>query len=200
MFVPEARLESAPYNALYAYGEGGAFGFSAFGIDSSKIASGEHDAGPGLNDVYGVLDSMNDILLAHQASGTTRGLVLHSNSPRPTQTVALGDYLFEATLSRSWPAKTLMEDDGAMIILQSAANEFYIAGAGLTVSFFRNPDVDTQVSGIASVEEVSRSNGNWTTLRRLNGDQTNQGRQLSMAPHQVNVYRVVLYSMERTHR
>jgi hypothetical protein len=200
VFVPEARLESAPYNALYAYGEAGAFGFSAFAIDSLQIAPKEHDAGPGLNDVYDVLGSMSDILLAHQASGTTRGLVLHSNSPRPTQTVALGDYLFEGTLSRSWPAKTLMEDDGAMIIVQSTANEFYIAGSGLTVSFFRNPDVDARVSGIASVEEVSRSNGNWTTLRRLNGDQTNQGRQLSMAPHQVNVYRVLLFSTDRTPR
>jgi uncharacterized protein DUF5597/glycosyl hydrolase family 42 (putative beta-galactosidase) len=200
VFVPEARLESAPYNALYAYGEAGAFGFSAFAIDSVQIAPKEHDAGLGLNDVYDVLDSMSDILPAHQASGSTRGLVLHSNSPRPTQTVALGDYLFEATLSRSWPAKTLLEDDGAMIIVQSATNEFYIAGSGLTVSFFRNPDIDTQVSGIASVEEVSRSNGNWTTLSRLNGDQTNQGRQLSMAPHQVHVYRVLLFSTERTPR
>ena len=153
-----------------------------------------------MSDVYAVLGSMSDILLSYQASGSTRGLVLHSNSPRPTQTVALGNYLFEAALLRSWPAKTLLTDDGAMIILQSTANEFYIAGTGLTVSFFRNPDVDTQVSGIASIEEVSRSNGNWTTLRRLNGDQTNQGRQLKMAPHQVHVYRVILFSTERTPR
>jgi hypothetical protein len=200
VFVPEARLERAPYNAFYAYGEAGAFGFSPFGIDSLQIAPDEHDSGPSLSDVYAVLGSMSDILLSYQASGSTRGLVLHSNSPRPTQTVALGNYLFEAALLRSWPAKTLLTDDGAMIILQSTANEFYIAGTGLTVSFFRNPDVDTQVSGIASIEEVSRSNGNWTTLRRLNGDQTNQGRQLKMAPHQVHVYRVILFSTERTPR
>jgi hypothetical protein len=34
VFVPEARLDSAPYNAFYAYGEAGAFGFSPFGIES----------------------------------------------------------------------------------------------------------------------------------------------------------------------
>ena len=34
VFVPEARMDSAPYNALYAYGEAKAFGFSPFGIDS----------------------------------------------------------------------------------------------------------------------------------------------------------------------
>jgi hypothetical protein len=200
VFVPEARLEPAPYNAFYAYGEAGAFGFSPFGIENAQIIPDEHDAGPSMKDAYATLESMSDILPTLQASGSTRGLVLHSNGPRPTQTVALGGYLFEATLSRSWPAKTLLTDDGAMIILQSSPNEFYIAGSGLTVAFSRDPDTDNKLGGIASIEEVSRSSGTWTTLRRLNGDQTNQGRNLSMAPHQVHVYRVELFSTERTHR
>jgi hypothetical protein len=34
IFIPEARLESAPYNALYAYGQARAFGFSPFAVDS----------------------------------------------------------------------------------------------------------------------------------------------------------------------
>jgi Domain of unknown function (DUF5597)/Beta-galactosidase len=194
VFVPEARLESAPYNAFYAYGEAGAFGFSPFGIENAKSAAEASGLGPTITDVYVVLSSMSDVLLAHQASDGTRGVVLHSNSPRPTQTLALGDYLFEATLSRSWPAKTLLTDDGAMIIVQSTPDEFYIAGAGLTVTFFRNPDVDTAVGRIESIEEVSRSDGKWNTLRRLNGDQTNQGRQLLMPSHEVRVYRVVLYA------
>ena len=197
VFVPEARLESAPYNAFYAYGEAGAFGFSPFGIENAKSAAEASGLGPTITDVYAVLSSMSDVLLAHQASDGTRGVVLHSNSPRPTQTLALGDYLFEATLSRSWPAKTLLTDDGAMIIVQSTRDEFYIAGTGLTVTFFRNPDVDTAVGRIESIEEVSRSDGKWNTLRRLNGDQTNQGRQLLMPSHEVRVYRVVLYATPR---
>jgi hypothetical protein len=127
-------------------------------------------------------------------------LVLHNTSPRPTQTVALGDYLFEATLSRSWPAKTLLADDGAMLIVQTRTNEFYIAGSGLIVSFFRNPDVDNRVSGIASIDEVTRSGDQWRTERHLNGDQSNQGRQLSLDPHHVNIYRVTLYAANRTTR
>ena len=189
VFVPEARIDSAPYNAFYAYGEAEAFGFSPFGIENAKSAAEASGLGPTITDVYAVLSSMSDVLLAHQASDGTRGVVLHSNSPRPTQTLALGDYLFEATLSRSWPAKTLLTDDGAMIIVQSTRDEFYIAGTGLTVTFFRNPDVDTAVGRIESIEEVSRSDGKWNTLRRLNGDQTNQGRQLLMPSHEVRVYR-----------
>ena len=119
------------------------------------------------------------------------------DSPRPTRTVALGGYLFEATLSRSWPAKTIVTDNGAMIVIEGGPNEFYIVGSGLSVSFMRDPDTDSKLAGIASIEEVNRVNGEWVTLRRLNGDQNNQGRQLQMDPHQMRIYRVKLYAMER---
>lgn len=198
IFVPEARIEAAPFNAFYAYGEVRAFGFSPFGVDSLRTTPEASGPDPSISDVYAMLGSVSEMLLAAQASGDIRGLVLHSNSPRPTQTVALGGYLFEATLSRSWPAKTLLTDDGAMIIMQAAPNEFYMGGSGLTISFYRDPDVDNKLSGIASIEEVSREEGNWHTLRRINGDQSNQGRQLSMAPHQVHLYRVILYTIDRS--
>jgi hypothetical protein len=200
VFVPEARIESAPYNALYAYGEAHAFGFSPFGVDSLSNSAPGGGVGPGIKELYAVLDSMSEMLLTAQAANRTRGLVLHSNSPRPTQTASLGGYLFEATLSRSWPAKTLLTDDGAMLIVQSGPDEFYIAGSGLSVSFFRDPDVDSKQSGIAGIEEVVRVDGKWTIIRRLNGDQSNQGRQLSMSPHEIRVYRVSLYAIDRSPR
>jgi hypothetical protein len=197
VFVPEARIDQAPYNAFYAYGEAGAFGFSPFGIDNLRP---EPDAAPSAPDIAGVfdaLDQLSDMLLASQVSGKVRALVLHHDSPRQTRTIALGGYLFEATLSRTWPARTLATDDGAMLVIESNPNEFYVAGSGLTVSFIRDPDTDNKLGGIASVEEVSRVNGAWTTLGRLNGDQNNQGRQLQMDPHQVHIYRVKLYAIDR---
>jgi Domain of unknown function (DUF5597)/Beta-galactosidase len=199
VFVPEARMDGAAYNALYAYGEARAFGFSPFGIDSVQPPSSNlESAGPSVADVYDVLGELSDLLLAGQASGGVRAIVLHKDSPRPTRTVALGGYLFEATLSRTWPARALATDDGAMIAVQSAPNEFYIAGSGLTVSFARDPDTDNKLSGIASIEEVSRdANGGWVTQRRLNGDQSNQGRQLSMDSRHMRIYHVKLYAVER---
>ncbi len=98
---------------------------------------------------------------------------------------------------RSWPARNLLADDGAMMIVQSAPDEFFIAGCGLSVSFFRDPDVDSKLGGIASIEEVNRIDGNWITVRRLNGDQSDQGRQLVMEPREVRVYRIVLYGVDR---
>ena len=197
VFVPEARMDAAPYNALYAFGAAKAFGFSPFAIDSVQPAQDASTLAPPIGSVYEALSSASDLVLGGQASGKIRGLVLHKDSPRPTRTVALGDYLFEAALSRSWPARTLVADDGAMLILQTNQDEFYIIGSGLTVSFSRDPDADNKLIGIVSIEEVTRSNGSWITVRRLNGDQSNQGRQLQMDPHQFHIYRVVLYSVER---
>lgn len=200
IFVPESRLETAAFNALYAYGEAKAFGFAAFGIDSIAIPADRAAPMPDIEQTFGVLADLSNELIRAQATGQTRGLVLHVTSPRPTQTVALGGYLFEITLSRSWPAKTLLTDDGAMLLIQTAPDEFFVAGRGLVVTFRRDPDVDERNAGIASIEEVARQGESWVTQRRLNGDQSNQGRQLSMSPTQMRIYRVVLYSTERERR
>lgn len=197
VFIPEARADSAPYNAFYAYGEAKAFGFSPFGVDSLQ-SNTENNSATGISGAYEVLDSLSDMILSAQATSNIRGLVLHQDSPRPTQTMSLGDYLFEATLSRSWPSRALSTNDGAMLIIQSSPNEFYIAGAGLTVSFYRDPDVDAKQAGISSIEEVSRSGNKWVTDQQLNGDQSNQGRQLMLDAHNFRIYRVTLYSINRT--
>ena len=197
IFIPEARLEAAPYNALYAYGEGRAFGFCPFGIDSLQQPEEKNDSEPAIQQVYGLLDSIHDLLPSAQYGHSTRGLVLHDTSARPAQTVSLGGFLFTGTLSRAWREGTLLAHDGAMLILAASAGEFYVVGSGLTVSFARDPDVDSGIAGIESVEQVSRANGQTITERRLNGDQTNQGRQLTMDPHRFNIYRVRLYSIQQ---
>jgi hypothetical protein len=198
VFVPEARLETAPFNALYAFGAARAIGFAPFGVDSQRVPADGATARPNLTETYAAVDALKDMIVTAQASGGSNGLVLHANSPRPSQTLAIGGYLMTATLSRSWPEATIIAQDGAILVVQSAPNEFYIAGGGLTVTFLRDPDFDNRVSGVASIEEVSQVEGKWSTIRRLNGDQSNQGRQLSLAPSQIHVYRVALYTSDRT--
>ena len=197
IFIPETQIEGALYHALYAYGQARAFGFSPFAIDSLKPPANDADPKPDIMQVYELLDSMRDLLPTAQAEGLTRGMVLHTTSLRPTRTIALGGYLFEATLSRSWPSRTIAADSGAMLILEASANEFYIAGSGLTVSFSRDPDVDAGIAGIGAVERVSRVSGQWITEEHFNGDQTNQGRQLLLDPHRCRIYRVRLYAIPR---
>ena len=194
VFVPEARLDAAPWNALYAYGEARAFGFSPFDVDSISSEGTRPFEAAGIADLYGKLSSMSGHILRAQSAGKIRGLVLHESSPRPSQTVSLGGFLFRATLSRSWPAKQLLTPDGGMMVIESAPNEFLVVGSGLTVTFLRDPDIDQQIAGIASIEQVSDAGGGWVTERRLNGDQSDQGRELLMDARKFQVYRVRLFA------
>lgn len=193
-FVPEARLDVAPWNALYLFGQARGFGFSPFAVDSLPEERGPATGGPTLADVYAVLEDLQDDLPEAQTKDQVRGLVLDEKSLRPSQTLALGGYLFRATLSRSWPARELTATHGGMLVLEQAPDEFLIAGSGLTVTFLRDPDMDNRLAGIASVEQVKRSHGAWLTKRNLNGDQTDQGRALQMDPKEMHVFRVKLYA------
>ena len=198
VFVPEARLDMAPFNAFYAYGQARAFGFCPFAVDS--IPDGEAKGSEEKNAVaqsYSILRQLEDILPQAQREGRTRALVLHVNSPRPTQTVSLGGYLFTATLARSWPARTILQEDGAMILVQTAPDEFLIGGAALTITVAKDIEEGEGVAGIASVEQGSRVQGAWVTKRRLNGDQDNQGRDISLAAHGFELLRVKLYTVPR---
>jgi len=147
--------------------------------------------------VYAALASLGSTLTDAQAADRTRGMALHANSPRSSQTVALGGYLFQGSLSLAWSTHALLATDGGMLLLQSAPNEFLIVGVGLTVKMTRDPDADGQIAGISSIEEVSWVDSGWRVAARLNGDQSNQGRQLTMDPHQVKIYRLRMYAAPR---
>jgi hypothetical protein len=193
VFVPEARLDVAPWNALYLYGEARGFGFSPFAVDDLSDSAST----PPLASLYGVLSSLSDEIVEAQAKQAIRGLVLHEDSARPSQTVSLGGYLFRAALSRSWPARQIQSPHGAMMVIERAPGEFLIVGSGLTVNFQRDPDTDDKLGGIASIEELAYTNGQWATHRVLSGDQSDQGRALLMDPHEFRVYKVKVYSHAR---
>jgi Domain of unknown function (DUF5597)/Beta-galactosidase len=185
VFVPESRLDLAPYNALYTLGQARGLGFSAFGVDTD---------GSRLADVYRLVDQLGDRFIRAQEAGQTRGLVLHLTSPRPTQTVALDGYLFRATLARSWVTQKPLTADGAMLIMQSAPGEFYVLGSGLAVSFLRDPDVGAGIAGIADITRLAWKDGGWTVAEQMNGDQSDQGRELLLDAHAIRLYRVRLYT------
>jgi len=197
LFVPEARLDAGAVNAFYTIGAMRAFGFSPFAVDlqpEEPAAKVEHGAGANLAETYAALEQMRPLILEAQLKNQTRALVLHANGLRQTRTVALGGYLFTASISRSWPAKTLLADDGAMLIAEAKENEFYVAGRSLNVMITRDPDVENSLAGIERIEEVKRDGDGWTVVRRLNGDESDQGRQLQMDPHRVRIYRVVVFN------
>ena len=197
IFIPEARLETSPYNALYAFGAAKAFGFGPFAIENVKAPTSSGEPEPEIAQVYAALESLGQTLIDAQAADRTRGMSIHANSPRASQTVALGGYLFQGSLSRSWSTNAMLANDGGMLLLQSAPNEFFVVGVGLTVKMTRDPDTDSQIAGITSIEELSKVESEWKVTARLNGDESNQGRQLTMDPHQVRIYRLRMYTAPR---
>ena len=82
-----------------------------------------------------------------------------------------------------------------MILVQTGPDEFLVAGTALTITPSKDPDAGDGIAGIASVEEGSRVRGQWKTARRLNGDQTNQGRDLFLPAHAFAILRVKLYTV-----
>lgn len=63
-----------------------------------------------------------------------------------------------------------------------------------TVEFLRDPDAGSGTAGIAGIDQLAWRQGRWTVVERLNGDQTNQGRELLMEAHTMHLYRIRLYT------
>jgi hypothetical protein len=84
-----------------------------------------------------------------------------------------------------WPAT------GA-IIVQTGGDEFYVAGTGVVVTF-ESAEGAAGKPGILRADEGRFIDGAWRSGRRLNGDQTHQGRHLRIPLGEYDIQRVTLY-------
>ncbi|HEX2583597.1 MAG TPA: DUF5597 domain-containing protein, partial [Steroidobacteraceae bacterium] len=79
------------------------------------------------------------------------------------------------------------------LIIQTHDEEYLIAGQGLTVTFAAM-DEDLPLAGIDVAEEGTfDKQGSWIKGRRLNGDQTHQGRHIRLEPGKFQIQKVKLY-------
>ncbi len=191
LFIPEARrsAESAA-NAFHAIGQHDAIGFSPFAIES-----GDDPTTDPIARSYDVLGQLAPLVLAHQGKGTMAGITLdHACTKRR---VVLGGYTLEFSHDFSWkwsPGAGHEEPwprAGALAIA-TAPDAFTVAGTGVTVTFEPHPPGD-EVAGISCIEEGRYENGRWHSGRRLNGDESHQGRHLRIPHGQFGIQRVKLY-------
>jgi hypothetical protein len=199
LFVPEARNDVGPYWAFYAFGEAHAFGFSPFAIDDvpDVAVKPEESSKYPIVGAYSVLGQISPLLPQAQLEGRTRSALLNIASPRGSQTVALGGFLFQASLARSYPANAIEQDNGAMLVLQLGGGDFLIAGSALRISVSNDPEKTSLPAGIASVEEGSFEDGRWKALARPNGDEDNQGHTLFLPAHRFTLLRAKLYQLRQ---
>jgi len=78
------------------------------------------------------------------------------------------------------------------LVLSLGADEYLFAGTGLTITFETEKPGDPIV-GLLSVDEGRYQNEQWIQGRRLNGDQTHQGRHVRLPPGRFGIQRVKLY-------
>lgn len=195
LFIPEANgagAAEAPANALFAIGGLNAAGFSPFSIES--IDDPEHSS---LADLYETLGSLAPLILAHQAAGTIKGVrapvSYDSEADLAPQAFDMGDYRITASFIDPWtPRDDQTPETHGALVMQLATDEFVFAGAGVTFTFEPLGDGPSR-AGIERADEGRYVDGDWRPGRRLNGDQTHQGRHVRLAPGAMSTQRVRLY-------
>jgi beta-galactosidase GanA len=191
LFVPEARLgEESGDHALYAIGQHAALGFSPFSIES---IDGPRAAA--LAECYALLRQLGPLILIRQAAGQVAGVVVDRSSP--TCELTLGDFRLEVAHDYTFEWSTGPRDAPSWprfggLVIALGPDEYLVAGRGLIVTFAPRA-ADGSSAGIAAIEEGHYEEGRWLPGRRLNGDQTHQGRHLRLEPERFAVQRAKLY-------
>ena len=163
LFIPETRADAA--NAFYAIGQLDAQMFSPFGIERQTASDNA------LTKAYEVLAQLAPVILEHQGKGTMKAVVVE---PGPPQKVQLGNYVFDLAVGRGWRAAQPASGHGYAILIQTAPDEFWVAGADLNIRFASTLPA-APLASLAAVEEGRFENGTWVVERHLAGDDTGMG-------------------------
>lgn len=188
LFIPEVANDQSVANAFYAMAKHNAMGYSPFSIESiEKPETNQITRG------YEILRQLTPLILANQGKGTMAGALLDS-AHHKTQ-LALGDFVFNVRHEYSWSYSRRTEEVaprvGGMIIML-APDEFLIAGSGIIITFAVRGD-DGAIAGIGTMDEGSFVEGKWTPGRRMNGDQSHQGRHMHLPGEAYGMQKVKLY-------
>ena len=186
IFIPEAMpapIDSV--NGMYAIGQHNAIGFSPFSIDSL-----DEQTTDALASSYDLLKQLSPLILERQGKGLIAGLLPEGPEQRAPQQLRLGDYILNITFDRPSSQNPNVLSGG--LVMSTGPDEYLFAGTGLTITFETDKPGDPIV-GLLSVDEGRYVNGQWVAGRRLNGDQTHQGRHVRLPPGRFGIQRVKLY-------
>ncbi len=169
---------------LYAVGQHNAIGVSPFAIESMQEPLSVQ-----LTSAYDLLAQLEPVILASQGRNAMAGL--HSEGPeqRAPQRLLLNGYALNITYETGPDVATPLTGG---LVIATAPGEFLIAGTGMTITF----DADSpgpKTVGLLSVDEGKFVDGKWFAGRRLNGDQTHQGRHVRLNTGKFEIQKVRLY-------
>jgi beta-galactosidase GanA len=190
LFVPEvAAGPSNGVEALYAFGRHDAIGFSPFAVDTAGEAARASIAGG-----YALLRQLAPVILRSQGRGVMTAVLLDGDVPAVD--LRLGTYALRARHDHTWEHAAghdigdarLWPRAGALIAC-TGPDEYVIAGSGVIVTFA----AEGSSAGLLAVEEGRFDGDRFVAGRRLNGDETHQGRHVRLPSGAFGVQRVRLY-------
>ena len=194
LFVPEANRAGRAdlgANAFWAIGELDAIGFSPFAIENIRDAKADV-----LPAAYALLKNLAPEILAAQGQGRMRGFRPDVSYDGVVETrnvqAALGGYQLDVSFANQWGKTESAEyDSRGGLVIQTGADEFLVAGRGLTVVFKDASGRDGV--GLEKVIEGTFVDGRWRDGRWLNGDETHQGRHIRLPGDAFSVQKVKLH-------
>jgi len=193
LFIPEANNATNPQgppNAFFSFGELDSVGFSPFSIESLG------DAPNALSQSYEVLGQLKPLILesrGHDRMAGFRATLNEDGSVVETPAkVVMAGIEFTVTFVDPWTPKDqqTIANHGGMLI--HSGKDFWFAGQGITVTFKDAVPGSARV-GIEFAEEGEFVNGKWVAGRRLNGDQTHQGRHIRLPPGKPQIQKARFY-------
>lgn len=114
----------------------------------------------------------------------------------PVDTHSFGEYNFivkhDYTLGWSPKAKDDEWPQTGGIIIQTAADEFTVAGTGIVITFLSKL-ADKGKTGILNIEDGLYKNDQWAPKRTMNGDHSHQGRHLRFPVGDFGIQKLKLY-------
>jgi len=180
LFCPEIRQEkNNEARVFYALGRHAAIGFSPFSIDNSWEET---------STAYKTLTPYLGEIARAQAEGRAYGVLV--DSKRPEERVTIGNVTFtcrhDGTLS--WSKVHNGEwGEGAFLIIDRGKGEYLFLGTSC-VATMSAADGNGEI-GILSVDEYDEEG----LSRRLNGDETHQGRHLRIPAGETGVQLLKIY-------
>jgi hypothetical protein len=194
LFLPETRDgEAGAANIFYILGEHAAIGFSPFGIDNwatpatGEMADKEKSGEEALRVSYNAIASIAPMLLEAQSKGQVHGFVL--DKQRPSVAFVMQGYDVDVSLDTIFGNRA---ENGFGMILATASDAFLGIGRGFRVKFSSHDSERTRV-GIGTIDEGRFDDGNWIAVRRLNGDENDQGEYWRFDPRELRLEKVTLY-------
>ena len=190
LFVPEHGFDNTvAAKALFTIGNYEGLGFAPFSIESKTNPEDEL-----LGKVYKLIDELHPLITQHHGTGKIKSVLLDKSMQQTIIRIGKYELICRHDYTLSWTpgARTEVWPTASVIIIQTGEDEFYVAGTGVVITFQHRENKSLNV-GLLKVDEGQFEQGEWMILRHLNGDQTHQGRHVSIPVGKVGTQRVELY-------